>query len=216
MLILSRRPGESVLIGPNVAVTLLSIRGYHARLGIDAPKQIPVQRPDAVVRLRSGVEPDPAVHALQQFSTDYFTALYLFHLADLGVADVLFSDPLNAMEIAEKVHADPQALKRALSFVASRGVFVEESDGRFRHNALSLLLRADHPRSQRALFRLGATHPAEATIGAIGQALRTGLVPAELMAPEGVLRPVPAIKRALPCRRFPQPGQRDPDRESNN
>src|SRR3569833_2118425 len=122
MLILSRRPGESVLIGPSVTVTVLSIHGHQARLGVDAPKRIPIQRPDATVRLRADVEPDPALNALQQFGTDYFTALYLFHLADLGVADVLLADPMTAAEIAEKVHVDAHALRRALCFVASCGV----------------------------------------------------------------------------------------------
>lgn len=44
MLILTRRPGERVVIGDEVTVTVMEITGQTARLGIDAPKGLPVYR----------------------------------------------------------------------------------------------------------------------------------------------------------------------------
>ncbi len=44
MLILTRKSGESLLIGDNVEVTVLSIRGTQVKLGINAPKEVSVHR----------------------------------------------------------------------------------------------------------------------------------------------------------------------------
>lgn len=44
MLILSRRIGETIMIGDDVTVTVLGIRGGQARVGIAAPKQVQVHR----------------------------------------------------------------------------------------------------------------------------------------------------------------------------
>jgi carbon storage regulator len=44
MLILTRREGETIIINDNIRVTVLGIEGRGARLGIDAPPEIPVDR----------------------------------------------------------------------------------------------------------------------------------------------------------------------------
>ena len=44
MLILTRRPDESLYIGPDITVTVLGIRGNQVRLGITAPKDVIVDR----------------------------------------------------------------------------------------------------------------------------------------------------------------------------
>jgi len=66
MLVLSRHRDESIIIGNNIVVTIVDIRGDKVRLGIDAPTEIPVHRREvyeAIQRenLRAGsVEPkDP-------------------------------------------------------------------------------------------------------------------------------------------------------------
>ena len=51
MLILSRRLGESIRIGDNVAVTVLEVRGDQVRIGIQAPKDVPVHREEVFARL---------------------------------------------------------------------------------------------------------------------------------------------------------------------
>jgi carbon storage regulator len=44
MLVLSRQRDESIIIGDNVVVTVVDIRGDKVRLGIEAPKEVPVHR----------------------------------------------------------------------------------------------------------------------------------------------------------------------------
>jgi carbon storage regulator len=44
MLVLSRQRDESIMIGDNIVVTIVDIRGDKVRLGIDAPTEIPVHR----------------------------------------------------------------------------------------------------------------------------------------------------------------------------
>jgi len=44
MLVLSRQRDESIMIGDNVEITIVDVRGDKVRLGITAPKEIPVHR----------------------------------------------------------------------------------------------------------------------------------------------------------------------------
>ncbi len=44
MLVLSRHRDESIIIGDNIVVTVVDVRGDKVRLGIDAPTEIPVHR----------------------------------------------------------------------------------------------------------------------------------------------------------------------------
>lgn len=53
MLVLSRRVGESVVIGDNITVTVLEVRGDVIRVGIDAPRAIPVHRAELLEELES-------------------------------------------------------------------------------------------------------------------------------------------------------------------
>jgi len=57
MLVLSRRRDESIIIGDNITITIVEIRGDKVRLGIDAPKEVPVHRRevyDAINREEGG------------------------------------------------------------------------------------------------------------------------------------------------------------------
>ena len=49
MLVLTRKPGERVLIGDDIVVTILDSRGDGIRIGIDAPRGVRIQR-DEVIR----------------------------------------------------------------------------------------------------------------------------------------------------------------------
>ena len=58
MLVLCRKSTESIHIGDSVVVTVLEIRGNNVRIGIDAPKEIPVLRSelqDVISKLPSGI-----------------------------------------------------------------------------------------------------------------------------------------------------------------
>jgi carbon storage regulator len=52
MLILTRRISESVIIGDNVKITVLGVKGSQVRLGIDAPKDVSVHREEIYERIR--------------------------------------------------------------------------------------------------------------------------------------------------------------------
>jgi carbon storage regulator len=52
MLILTRRVGESLKIGDTVTVTVLAINGHQVRIGIDAPRDVPVHREEIYERIK--------------------------------------------------------------------------------------------------------------------------------------------------------------------
>ena len=58
MLVFSRRGGESVRIGDDVTVTILDEPARQVRIGIDAPKEVPVHREEVYNRIRDGVRRD--------------------------------------------------------------------------------------------------------------------------------------------------------------
>ncbi len=53
MLILTRKIGESLLIGDDVEITVLSIRGNQVKLGVNAPKEIAVHREEIYQRIKA-------------------------------------------------------------------------------------------------------------------------------------------------------------------
>ncbi len=63
MLVLSRKKNESIVINNDITVTVVEIRGDKVRLGIVAPKEVPVHRQevyDAIHGTKSAAEPAPA------------------------------------------------------------------------------------------------------------------------------------------------------------
>ena len=66
MLVLMRRPGESIHIGPNIVVTLVALERNRARIGIEAPRDVPIDREEiaekkrleALIELEDPAEPE--------------------------------------------------------------------------------------------------------------------------------------------------------------
>ena len=57
MLILTRRVGESLMIGDNVTVTVLGVKGNQVRIGIIALKDVEVHREEIYSRIHNGDQP---------------------------------------------------------------------------------------------------------------------------------------------------------------
>lgn len=61
MLVLSRKKSEKVMIGDEIVVTLVDIRGDKVRLGFDAPSNIPVHRLEVYEDIQKGVPKPEAI-----------------------------------------------------------------------------------------------------------------------------------------------------------
>ena len=58
MLILTRRIGEVLVIGEDVQLTVLGVRGHQVRIGVDAPKHVGVHRKEVYERMKDNKSTD--------------------------------------------------------------------------------------------------------------------------------------------------------------
>ena len=57
MLILTRRVGETLMVGDEVSVTVLGVKGNQVRLGVNAPKDVAVHREEIYDRIKNEQDP---------------------------------------------------------------------------------------------------------------------------------------------------------------
>ncbi len=60
MLVLSRRPNESIVINDKIVITVIEIRGDKVRLGIEAPRDVPVHRSEVYQAIQNAAGADSA------------------------------------------------------------------------------------------------------------------------------------------------------------
>lgn len=60
MLVLTRRVGETLIIGDNVKLTIVGVKSGQVRVGIDAPKEIQIQREELLLKQDKTAEDEPS------------------------------------------------------------------------------------------------------------------------------------------------------------
>ncbi len=55
-MVLSRRPNESIVINDKIVITVIEIRGDKVRLGIEAPRDVPVHRSEVYTAIQNAAE----------------------------------------------------------------------------------------------------------------------------------------------------------------
>ena len=66
MLALSRKKGESLIINNNIEITVLEVKGDQVKIGISAPKEVPIYRKEVYIQIQEAnkeamTEPSPEV-----------------------------------------------------------------------------------------------------------------------------------------------------------
>ena len=61
MLVITRQPGSSILIGEDIKVTILEVSGDKIKIGIDAPKSVRIMRSEVLDTVKANMEADQTV-----------------------------------------------------------------------------------------------------------------------------------------------------------
>lgn len=62
MLVLSRKKNESIVVDDSIVITVVEIRGDKVRLGIEAPREVPIHRSEVRDAMAAQAEAEPAVN----------------------------------------------------------------------------------------------------------------------------------------------------------
>ena len=60
MLVLTQKAGEQILIGDNIKIVVASIDGYQVRIGVEAPNDMSIHRPEVLDRIKRGIDESSA------------------------------------------------------------------------------------------------------------------------------------------------------------
>ena len=110
---------------------------------------------------------------IDEMSRLFWLSRAIHVVAELGVADHLDKTPLTADALAAKTGSNADALAQLLQFLSAYGVFAQTPDGKFDHNELSVVLREDHPDSQKSALRRYRQYW-WAAVGELEHSIRTG------------------------------------------
>ncbi len=129
-------------------------------------------------RLHQRLAPAPA--AMLEMIIATWTSQAITAAAQLGVADALAEGALPIDELADRVGADTDALRRLLRALIGRGIFRLGRDGRYELNALADTLRSDAPASMNWAARFYGSHEQRERWTLLADSVRTGnaVVPA--------------------------------------
>jgi DNA-binding transcriptional ArsR family regulator len=129
-------------------------------------------------RLHQRLTPAPA--AMIEMILAGWTSQAITVAAQLGVADALADGPLTIDELATRVDADADALRRLLRALISRGIFRRRRDGRYELNSLADTLRSDAPVSMASAARFYGSQEQRERWTLLVDSVRTGtsVVPA--------------------------------------
>ena len=64
MLALSRKKGEALVINNNIEITVLEVKGEQVKLGISAPKEVPVYRKEVYIQIQESTKEAAATESL--------------------------------------------------------------------------------------------------------------------------------------------------------
>ena len=129
-------------------------------------------------RLNQRLTPAPA--AMMEMIIATWTSQAITAAAQLGVADALADGPLMIDELAARVGADADALRRLLRALISKGIFRHRRDGRYELNSLAATLRSDAPVSMTSAARFYGSQEQRERWTLLVDSIRTGnsVVPA--------------------------------------
>ena len=71
MLALTRKKGESIVINNNIEISVLEIRGDQIKIGISAPKDVPIYRKEVYLQIQEETKEAMNVEGLQALETLY-------------------------------------------------------------------------------------------------------------------------------------------------
>lgn len=134
---------------------------------------------NALAALPGKLVPPPL--RLVQLGAAFWQSRALYVAARLDLATELGDDSLDAAELAAKVGADADSLRRLLRMLAAMGVFEETSPGHYANNRLSACLRTDRPDSVRAMILMhNSPEMSRPWFETLERGIRSGACPFEL------------------------------------